>query len=865
MRAIVVMCAALLLTRGARAQSIDDLLDTQRYLDGLSELHLPEVLEHYIATHPSADPAVQAQYAIARQRMALRRPGITPPERADILRSIVDIRQNLIDRHPDDRRRVTWLADQSASWLFELFNIETAGWTALLGAPSQRQHQIASEAARHAYDLAKQATEALHETLLEIESQPGFVDDVAAQLRRQRLIERERRRRLPLLRGIASVVHAELNVNDPAQRSRLYRDAVEELGAAIENIDGAAACHARLHLGYALLQLDRYERAIGALKPMMESRPCGRDLPRLAELVQAGVSGRRDGPDAALAELNRLEQSRRDMSLLHRVLLTDQRFRWRKARADAATDPAQQATLLAEAYHAYLELLHADVAEPASVVRTVVINRIANVAGNNVPIDELPALVTVALAEAKARQPETRGEAIEMLRAALDRPNVDDAQRAAALYSLGRALHEAGRTLEAARRFIELARQYPDDPQSEQAIELGASLATSAFKRVGSAQRSQEVLGDALDVLFEQYPNLAGDGRWHYIAGELATRQKRYEQATELFKAVPQTSDQQLDAQFMLGNVARLRAESIADELKRISANEHAVEVIREVRTPIVQALSRENLSERRRNALRYYRVYLDVFEARSLLELTDARQALSLLERIELDPSLDPEARAEVLLARINAYQQLGRASEAQDQLRRYLEAAPEQVGAVVPPMMLDIERAVRELREYGLHEEAQTKARSELLPLANLLAEWLDAHPDARIDEYALRRRMAAAFELSGAHQQALLEYDRLLARHPNMLGLLVGKAESLFHMGGEDRLGEAIVLYKRIGASERSADSSIYWLAQLRMLQILDKVGRNTDQILPRIEQLEQRDPEFGGRQWQEQFNALRRKYR
>ena len=36
-------------------------------------------------------------------------------------------------------------------------------------------------------------------------------------------------------------------------------------------------------------------------------------------------------------------------------------------------------------------------------------------------------------------------------------------------------------------------------------------------------------------------------------------------------------------------------------------------------------------------------------------------------------------------------------------------------------------------------------------------------------------------------------------------------------------------------------------------------------NTDQILPRIEQLEQRDPTLGGPQWQPGFNELRRKHR
>jgi hypothetical protein len=178
---------------------------------------------------------------------------------------------------------------------------------------------------------------------------------------------------------------------------------------------------------------------------------------------------------------------------------------------------------------------------------------------------------------------------------------------------------------------------------------------------------------------------------------------------------------------------------------------------------------------------------------------------------------------------------------------------------------MMLEIESDVRELKEFGRVDEAQARAHSELLPLANLLSKWLSDHPQWRGDAFQLRRRMAAAFELSGNYQEALEEYTRLLTTHPDLLALLVGKAECLYQLSGTERLAESMSLFKRIGAAERDGTSDTYWLSQLRMLQILDKVDRNTDQIMPRIEQLEQRDPNLGGPQWQPGFNELRRKYR
>ena len=45
---------------------------------------------------------------------------------------------------------------------------------------------------------------------------------------------------------------------------------------------------------------------------------------------------------------------------------------------------------------------------------------------------------------------------------------------------------------------------------------------------------------------------------------------------------------------------------------------------------------------------------------------------------------------------------------------------------------------------------------------------------------------------------------------------------------------------------------------------MLQILDRVGRNTHRILPRIEQLRQQDRALGGERYRRPFQRLEAKY-
>lgn len=848
----------------ATAQSIDQFIDEQQYLEGLSELYLPEVLEHYITTHPTNDPVRQTQYQIALQRMAMRRPNTTPSRRTQHLEAIIELRQALIDTQPDDPRRAQWLIDQAAMWMFEMFNVEAAGWTSQFGSATPRQRETAREAAAAAHALAGEARDALGEALLSIESKPGFASDVEAQLQRQRLIDRERRRRLPLVSGIAAVAHAELS-DDHETAQQLYEHAASSLQSAIDVVDGAAACHGRVYLALALTRLGRFAEAEEIANAALEPGRCNNDLRALAAMTQVEITGARDGPQAAIERIDSAQRTLSDsVSLLQRVLLTDQLFRWRRARAMELEGEART-TQLASATQAYLDLLEMDHEEPADVIRSIVVSRIANVADESMPLEHLPALVTVSLAEARAREPATREAAISLLRDLLERGDVEGSDRAAALFTLGRALYEDRRTLEAARRFLQLAREHPADSQAERAIELAATLARDLFERQRSTPDVRQLLDESVSLLLERYPNLRRADRWRYVAGELAVFEQRFDDAAAHFERINSQSEQYLDALFMCGNAAKLAAEAESDRLRRITLNEQAVDEIRQVRQPIENALSSDELSSARRTALQYYLTYLSVFEAQALLELTDAQRALDVLDVVQLDDDLDAEARADVLLTRIKAYQMLGRSGEAQQEVSSFLDTAPDQISHVLPPLMMEIEREVRELQEFGLDEEAQARAHRELLPLANLLSRWLEANLSAGIDDYQLRRRIAAAFALSGEYEYALAEYERLLARQPNLLSLLLGKAECLYHLGGRQRLAEAIELYKRIGAVERDHGSPTYWQSQVRMLQILDMVGQNTDQIAPRIEQLEQRDPALGGPPWQEQFNALRRKYR
>ena len=100
----------------------------------------------------------------------------------------------------------------------------------------------------------------------------------------------------------------------------------------------------------------------------------------------------------------------------------------------------------------------------------------------------------------------------------------------------------------------------------------------------------------------------------------------------------------------------------------------------------------------------------------------------------------------------------------------------------------------------------------------------------------------------------------YDRLLEAHPNAGSLLLGRAECLFALGGEPRLVEAMGIYRRLASAGMESDPRRWWLSQLRMLEILDVTGRNSDRIAPRIRRLREQDPDLGGADTKRGFEGL-----
>jgi hypothetical protein len=285
-----------------------------------------------------------------------------------------------------------------------------------------------------------------------------------------------------------------------------------------------------------------------------------------------------------------------------------------------------------------------------------------------------------------------------------------------------------------------------------------------------------------------------------------------------------------------------------------------AVDLVR----PILMDAARAATDPARRENLAFYRCSLDVIAARARLDLAEPAAALALLDGLEHEPGATGEVESEAIRLRIHAHRALGDASAAVREVERLLETAPDRVMSALAPMLASLVAEVERLAADGREAEASQHARLELEPLAERLRDWPPRAALERADRLRLDGALAAAFRLAGRCEAALPMSAELLRLAPDRIEFIFGRAECLFG-GDAAQLAEAMGLYKRIAAAGPAGGGALYWESQLRMLQILDRVGRNTRQIAPRIDWLRQLDPALGGERLQRQFEALAAKHR
>jgi hypothetical protein len=784
-------------------------------------------------------PVESTLEAIATERSRAVDPQLTTAQRLASAERLLELRQRLLAEQPDDPRHAVWLADQATDLLFVLLPIDASGLTSLFGSPSPDQLARAQRVARQMSALAGEAELEIERAILSLESAPGFADDVAAQLKRRRLTEGERDRRIPFLRGVGACLEATVGEREPPRQDALYRLAAERLQPLLPLLAGRPADLARLYAALALRGLGEHEAAqalLDALAPAPRSRPADVFAIRMAQVT---ITAARDGPQSGLDALDGLQRQYDGADdLFYRVLIADRRF---LLHLDAArqADTARRRELLVRAFDAYLDLLDALAGPEAQAIRVIVLDRLTRAVDTDTPLDRLPEIVSVARARQLGAQPDTRTQAIALCNGLLEREDLETAARAESLYFLGKALLADDQVQAAARRFSQLAREHPTARHAEQAMALAATIAAELYRRAPEDPATRSLLRSTLDLLLDRYPNLGSVDRWRFAAASLALDEGRHERAVALFEQVPPDAGRWLDAQLRRAGAMRSWAKAEADPDAKRHRWQQLLDAADAVEPAVRRALTAAGAAEAAR--WRDELAVLSVYRAEAQLALGDPAKALATLESVSDDCSL----AADAVLCRIEARGGPGSSAEIEQDLERLAAVAGPRAGGILATMLAAGRTAA--------------DGQRELVPVARALERWLQTAGEDVRDRARLQLAAADAYRRAEHWREALGLYDQLLQRHPHALQALVGRAECLFGLG-EAHLAEAMQLYKRISGATGGTKGDDYWQAQLRMLQILDRTGRNTHRIAPHIERLRQKDRELGGERFRREFERL-----
>ncbi len=835
-------------------------LDHDRFIEALGSQGLGTTLEALERSEPSADPIESLRRRLAFARLPLVAADRDPETVAAAAAAAVALRDSLLEasgeRHPLRGRR---LADQVEEILLWILPSQGADLAVRFGVASPRQRAfidrwlpLAEAYSAEAVEAHEIATERLER---EFASREGSLAP-AEELLLRRL--REERGRLAFLRGLALATSAEL-LASASDRQSMRRTAIElleaERGNAPPDLDELARLalgQARSSLGeHALAQREftalsddaaassraRFEARVGLVLDLARREDADNALRRLAALRrQAG-----DGPDQRAFKLAWAD-------LEHRLLREDL-----ASRGVPATEAAVRALT------PWIALIEDSEPSLRDLYVEGAFERLA-LAGSSIADDDPAAPPMLLLARGAAIEssidpgvadPDADAARRTLLERVASAAPAGSAARFLALRSLARLEVSESRWNEAVAAMLAMATEQPADPGSIAAIAAAVDLSASLSEQLPDDEEAASLARDTLARAMQAFPMHPQRDAWRLQRATHELRDGRFDDAMNTLAMVPADRPASLEARVQSLETATRAAEAAEgrDVARWIDRAEQWLRQLEPWRPMPPEAADSQA----------YRELGARVALARARLHLLADRPAAALVEVATVRESgpLTREQTIEGVRIRLAAFDRLGRPEEAAEELRRLSASGDTESGSLLESRLETALAAARRAEADGDVDRAARIGRESAAPLADALLAWLDA----RSGPLPARKVLLCVEGLrrGGRPNAALDTIGRLEARYANVREFALERAECLYAVARLEDLTEAIVLYRRIAAGSPEG-SPAWWLAELRQLQILRRVGRELDRIGPRIARLRELDPDLGGEGLRREFEAL-----
>ncbi len=862
----------LLAAAGAFADDLGGRLDHDAFVRALGEQGLAPILEALDRAEPAADPVERLRRRIAVARLPLLAEDRTPPSVAAAAEEAIRLRSELLAAvPPQDPRRLRWLGDQLEDLHRWLIPAEGADLAMRVGVPSAAQAAFAAAWARRGEAWAVEAERLLEAALAADAVKPDT--DPAAKRRWDRIVA-EARLRVPTLRGISAARAADLLPEAAAAMER-RRLAVERLSTAPLPEHPDLAEIAMLQLAMARIGLGQHPPGARDLEAIVANAAVA---PR--NRFEAGVglvlaASDQAGAAAALRQLDALRRRQLEREgvaaflplwadLEHRLLLES------SVEPPAAGSAAWRASL-----QPYEDLARNTAPAARGAALAAAIGRLAAFAERSGCLDAAsieavrptaPLLLLVAIAdtlldESRSGRPgDGDADAAERLAAltmaseaigeAIAREAAAGELASVSLRTRARCELAIGDRDEAVRTLLDSVRAWPSDPAADAALEAAVAIARTGPRPAGGTPLPlPETLAAAI-ALGERHPRRDA---WRIEAAAIASNAGEFDHAAAMLAEVPPPS-----AAFLESQVARLENAVRAAEATGVDAParwlDRAERLLRQLEPWPPAAPEGREPQEHAEAGVR-------IALARARLHLLANRPAAAIVEITTLREGvrLEPDAQFEALRLRLAALDRLGRREEAAEELRQVAAAEHDRAGlrALLEQRLAEsIELALAAEREGDL-DRSRSLGRQTIGPLADTLRSLLETSGAAASPAIVLR--IAEGLRRGGRSGEALALAATLPETARDSMEAVRLQAECRFAQGRLEDLAAAMPLYRRLAASA-PPQSDAWWLAELRTLEILDRVGRDADRIPPRIARLRAIDPGLGHEGYRRAFEAL-----
>lgn len=844
-------CALMLTAAPAHAQLSN--LDDARFIQGLADRQMQDLLLHFLETADIKDPVMKDEIAVAQAKLLFENPNLNEAERAQGPLKVLEGYRKLINDHPLHYKRLEWKVDMVEYILMTVLPLRyrQADVFYEFGVPGAEQKQQFESLVAEAADTMKAANADWFILQGEIPRRKDFVEKFENTGIWRQMRDEIAGLKLPFYTAWINY-YANLL---PDANNKANRNVFEQRNAAGEKalhdlkekqINQATIAQIESLRGRIRILQGKHKDAIKYLDRTLKM-DVNFGLKFSAHLAKAKALFKDGDLDGAIAELEKLRETIRsngvNNDVFRYVITYDAEHRFKMELAQAIKDEAKRKAKVNEAWDVFEQLKNdkalAD-AGLANVIAQFIDSRIVGDPDETLAEDKIKteqpvkimALVKAKLQEAgKLRETEPEkakkylNEVIDLVTVFIERDDLPDTMAAQSRFNLGLALFQLGKTYDASVAWVECAEKHPKVKISETAIAGASQLAYVIYRGNKSNKKVIDHMERCHSLLQEKFANIPQAKDNAYAYASFLREQERFDKAITIYDRVPQNFQFYHNAIFEQMICYYQVWERAEENVKASKANE-LLQAATDASDTLALA-ERDARDAARRKELKQFvgdTIAMQVEVLMSVGGANNMAKAQQLMQGFEQRFAEYPFLINQIQRLKIGNLIKRGNIQEADALIKEFVKKFPNQGGPMIRGVLDAIDKTVADLRDARKNDEAD-KLQAIGANMAGLLLNWAKQQPPfagpALIPfqiEYG--RQLIKAGKYAEAEKLFQQLYDTPAGKDNIDVVVLLG--DSLYH---QKKYDDANKHFRRIIQDVPDKTLPAVWHAWARMLQGLD----------------------------------------